>query len=171
MTRIPPSLEPLCRAPRTESIPHVLLCNLRQAGEVVVRCSVQRVESVEPERLVIRVTDGTDDRSVSIGEDCLSLFANVHSLSELVEVKGAWDVGRVVGKSSLHVGAAAFGGVASARCSVGGEVALMCLMCICFVCLLCNCSDVYTDPSGQYDSNDAIESVKSPMACNCTLSR
>ena len=89
VTRIPPSLEPLCHAPRTESIPHVLLCNLRQAGEVVVRCSVQRVESVEPERLVIRVTDGTDERSVTIGEDCLSLFANVHSLSELVEVRGA----------------------------------------------------------------------------------
>ncbi|KAK8795120.1 hypothetical protein WA588_003969 [Blastocystis sp. NMH] len=89
VTRIPPSLEPLCRAPRTESIPHVLLCNLRQAGEVVVRCSVQRVESVEPERLVIRVTDGTDDRSVSIGEDCLSLFANVHSLSELGELLGS----------------------------------------------------------------------------------
>lgn len=64
----------------------VSLYEVNKEQQCVVRCSVKEVVGMQMNVLVVRVTDGTGECEVEIGDACITLFEGVQSLAELVRV-------------------------------------------------------------------------------------
>ena len=79
-------MEPLTQPPTDCKLPMVSLYEVNKEQQCVVRCSVKEVVALHENALVVRVTDGTGECEVEIGDVYITLFEGVQSLAALVRV-------------------------------------------------------------------------------------